>query len=369
MNRSALLRAVLPLFLSASTLTALADDGPTSLKAAYGAESVGPSAASRKLLRFVPETTVSIFCIDSPFRLWRWDDITEATAFETASCFTTMLAQHDAVLSFWARRVNCAVSAVRHIRPPKRDRTRPVVDGPFQSQRCELFLLPQKMLPDLVDRAANWENRTGGNPDVRRTEIVGQKILEVSLAGDKFFVAQLAEDVICVANDAGFLAEVLLLATAKSRPAVLPIERNPIFKSGLSYISPAAKFWGIRRFDGNDPDDPTCIRRAPSFIGIHDPAAVFAALELFDTESTDARFLYASSDSISATKRFPEDLKRGVRVSSICSPIPVRSNRTNPDYVICPMTLDLKSVIVAGMDQPGVLFLAITAVFGQGMVL
>ena len=63
----------------------------TMARTACGTEPITLSAESQKLLRFVPESAVSVFCVDSPFRLWRWDDLNEATAFETATCFTTML--------------------------------------------------------------------------------------------------------------------------------------------------------------------------------------------------------------------------------------------------------------------------------------
>ena len=183
-------------------------------------------------------------------------------------------------------------------------------------------------------------------------------------------VAQLADDVICVANNAGFLGEVFQLAAVTNRQKVVCIHKNPIFKTALSHISPSAKFWGIRLFSQkNDVEDPTCVRHAPSYIGFHDPQAVFVALELSETESTEVQLYYASEDSIAATKLFPADLKRGVTVSRIESPITVRSNGRNPDYVICSMVLGLNKVVVAGMDEPGVLFLGIAAVFGQGMML
>ena len=342
----------------------------TMARTTCGVESIALSAESQKLLAFVPESTVSVFCVDSPFRLWRWDDLNEATAFETATCFTTMLAQYDTLLSCGAHRVRCAVSAIRHIRDPKRDTTRPVVDGPFQSQRCELFLLPQRMPTDLVDRVVDWADKAANTSNVRKIEIVGHKVLEISLAGKKFLVAQLAEDVVCVANDAGFLSEVLQLAAEKSQQKTVCINENPIFKLALSHISPSAKFWGIRLFSQwDDVKDPTSVRHSPSYIGFHDPQAVFVALELSKTESTDVQFYYASVDSIAATERFPEDMKRGVKVTRINSPITVRSNGRNSDYVICSMMLDLNKVIVAGMDEPGVLFLGITAIFGQGMLL
>ena len=110
------------------------------IQQAHGIETqTARSAEVLALLQFVPKSTVSVFCVDLPFKLKCWDDLTQASVFESATCFTTMLAQHDTQLGLSERKVCCAVSAIRSIRDPKRSPTKPVLDGPFQGRTKGTF--------------------------------------------------------------------------------------------------------------------------------------------------------------------------------------------------------------------------------------
>jgi hypothetical protein len=161
------------------------------------------------------------------------------------------------------------------------------------------------------------------------------------------------------------------LARSKGQERPAAIEKNPAFQAALSCISPSAMFWGIRLFgQGDDTKDPTSLHNARGLLGgFHDPQAVFAALQLSKVESLDVQFHYASGDPVAATKRFPEELGGGIKLTQMDNRSAVLSNDRHSKDVIASMTLDLTKVIVAGMDEPSVLFLAVCTVFGQGILL
>jgi hypothetical protein len=345
--------------------------------AAKGGEPLVISAESQRLLNYIPGSTESVFCIGTPFRIWRWDDLNDATAFETATCFTTMLAQQDSKLRFGTHRVRCAVSAVRHIRLPKSDPSRHVVDGPFQSQRCEFLLLPRKVPKDILsDFVETWnkseslEKKSPATPAYKLHDLAGHQVWEVSESENKFFVTQLEDDILCVSNDLAYLSEVLQLSDPNRSQKADDILSNPFFQTALSKISSSAKFWGVRLFSQKgDSGDPTSVLNDPSIVGFHDPQAVFAVLELQLIDSSNIRFSYASRDAAAATQRFPKNLKEGVKIVKVDAPTTISSPDHRLDYTMGSMLLDLNETVVAGMDQPGVLFLAISCYFGQGMML
>jgi hypothetical protein len=333
------------------------------MQSVCGVEPVSRSKEVERLLAVVPKSTVSVFCIESPFKLRRWDDLTRASVFESAICFTTMVAQEQAPLSLKGIGVRCAVSAVKNIRNPKPSPTRPVIDGPFQSQRCELFLLSERLQP-------NWGELVAKDFNAKNVDIAGYRVLDIPSVGGTLLVAQIADDTICVSNHVGFLTDVLQLAKSVDKQKTASIESNPAFKTALSCISVPAKFWGIRLFDlEDDVNDPTSVHNAGSYAGFHDSKAVFLALELSKVDSVDVHFYYASEDSVAAMKGFSENLAQAIKVGHIRKLVTVPPVGGTPEYVVSSMTLDLTKVIVLGMDEPGVLFLGVCVLFGQGLML
>lgn len=330
---------------------------------ARAGDSAVPLGQGQKCLRLIPQSAASVFCVTSTIRLRSWKDLSGATAFETALCFTTMLVQQDTQLRLGEIRIRCAVSAVRNIRYPKQDASRPVVDGPFQSERCEVFLILNKLPPDWVTLVAETYN-------LKTIEVAGRWVLEIPLANERLLVTRLADDVICVANHAGFLSELLQLAKADGKQSPASIEANPAFHAAMSCISPTATFWGIRLFRPADgPNDPTSLRNRRSMCSVCDPQAVFVACELADSESSDLQYYYASGDSAAAMKRYPEYLQRAADVRRARVPLVVPPSRGVVGYIVNSMKIDLTKVIIEGMDEPAVLFLAICSEFGQGMML
>ena len=335
----------------------------TMAQSVYGVTPESHSAEMRELLELVPQNTVSVFCIDTPFTLMQWDDLTKASVFESAICFTTMLVQHEPDLGLNERKVCCAVSAIRDIREPKQNSTTPILNGSFQSQRCELLLVPKKLPSD-------WFIVVAKRFNAKVLKIAGHSVMEVPVANEKLLVVRLTDNTICVANHSGFLTEVLRLANANGRQRVASIGRNPVFQIAMSCITPQAKFWGIRLFiPDTDAKDPTSIRNTESFVGFHDPKAIFVTLELARIESLDVQFHYASEDTVGAAKLLPEYLEKAVRVTRGDGRPISPSDYAGAKFVVTSMVADLTRWKIAGMEEPSVLFLGFCTMFGQGMLL
>lgn len=329
----------------------------------YSAEPGERSGEVQRVLVLIPTSTVSVFCFESPFTLRRWDDLTRASVSESALCFTTMLAQRETRLSLGKKGGRCAVSAVRCVRYPKPSPTRPVVDGPFQSQRCEFFLLAEKLQSDWLDLLARRLH-------ARTVDIAGHRVVDVRIPDEMFLVARLTDDMICVSNHKGFLTEVLNLSGSVDSQRSASLRNNETFRRAMACLSPCGKFWGVRLFDSqDDAKDPTSIHNGKSFTGFCDPKAVFVGLELPALESVDVQLFYASEDSSAAMKGFPERLARGVNVDSVRRLLTVPAAGGIPEYLVSSMRLDLSKVVVPGMDEPSVLFLEICGIFGQGLML
>lgn len=223
-------------------------------------------------------------------------------------------------------------------------------------------MIPEELPPNAIDSIAERDG-------VKSLEIAGRKVLKLSFGEEQFLVAQLSPNTICIANHPGFLSEVIQLANAQGKQQRPSIEENPAFQTALSLVSPSAKFWGVRMFCGDDAQDPTSLRNAHNVWGMHDPRAIYVAMELSNVESSSVQFYYASEDSVAATKQFPERIELSVEIARSHEPTTIHPENGKPDYVVNAMKADLSKWKIAAMDEPSILFLALCTVFGQGMLL
>jgi hypothetical protein len=92
-------------------------------------------------------------------------------------------------------------------------------------------------------------------------------------------------------------------------------------------------------------------------------------LELSTVESLDARFYYASCDSVAASGRFPAYLEQLVTVTRAREPLAVSPAEHDMKVVVSSTTAHLGKWKIAGMEEPGVQFLAFCGMFGQGLQL
>jgi len=274
----------------------------------HGGEAVPRSARIRELLKLIPSSTVSVFAVEIPFNLRRWDDLSQASVFESASCFTTMLVQRASLECLRGREVRCAIGAVRKIRNPKPVGTKSVINGPFQSQRCELFLMSAKLPTDWLDVIAKEAGAKIG-------DLIGHKVIRVPLSGEEILIVQLGDDMICIADQSGFLSEVLQLADVKAEQGAGSLTKRTAFHVAMSGISPSSAFWGIRLFGGQeDLDDPTSLRNRDSYSGVHDPQAEFITFQLPDVKSLNLQVQYASKDPGAGTRFVKSLLEKSVQV-------------------------------------------------------
>ena len=347
---------------------------------AHAADRSFPSPEAKELLQFIPDSTVSVFCVDTTIKVRRWvDDLTQLTAFQTAACFTTMLAQtHTDVaptrVSVLSGKFRCVVSATRNIQGPKSSPGSPVANGPFRSERCELFMVPWK-----VERQCFEEH--GKEQHVRTVRMASCNVLEIPVGDEKLWMVQLTDRIICVSNHQGYLLEVLQLAHPEGQPRPKGMDVNATFRVAMSCITPDAAFWGIRRFGHlNEEKDPTSLRKTvtPDLASLRDAHgiassedlhAVFVACDLAKPESSGIQFHYGSEDPIAATNRYPAYLGQCAKVTSGRTAWVASPSNPMQKWAIHSMKVDLTQVVLEGMDEPSVVFPAICTVFGQGMQL
>jgi hypothetical protein len=333
---------------------------------AGAAEPLHYPADVQEVLQFVPASTECVFCVNAPIKLRRWDDLHQLFPFQTAVCFTTMLAQRGEVLFAPEDKYSCVISAIRNIKYPKRDPARPVVDGPFQSQRCEFYLVPQKLPASWIDLLAKASQR-------KLAEVAGQKVLEITLPDETLLVGQVSDRVFCIANDSGFLKEALQLTNSRSMQKHNGIDVYPLFRQAASCISLSADFWGIRLFNTRGAQhatrDPTTIHNEQNVTGVFDRKAIFVTIELTKKSSMDTTLCYASEDADKAFDRFVRSMAHGMNTTNVRRVSSIPANGSYAEYVVDAVTIDLTKVVEPAMDEPSILFLAICTLFGQGMLL
>lgn len=317
------------------------------------AEPKGSPSDEQRLLGLVPKSMESVFCVRSPSNLQQWEDLTEASITEIATCFSTLLSAHRSdLIGLTGRRLRCVICTVRDVRRPQSGSQL----GPdaFDSKRCELLLLAENLPADWLDkvaRAPGCESRKAGK----------LRFVEIALRGESSFVAQLDDNLVCIANDAPLLTEVLQSAELKAAERSCSIESDPEFRLARSYISKSPPFWGVRLFGRVvRAKDPTSVRNAKTIVEMHDQQAVFVTVEFPATDANSLPMCYASEDPAA-----PAQFVKAYRVKKTDEPSVVTFDGGARRCTIASTLFNLDD----GGDDPGALFIGLCATFGQGFAL
>lgn len=155
------------------------------------------------------------------------------------------------------KRINFALEGARHFRPP-------AGLGEMPYEGCGIAVFSDNLRNEIT---SFFQDARKSALRLERIEDDDVSVFREKLEQDTWttFVAFPAENVILVASDRNYLAEVLARLGGKVGPRALPSDL-PEWK----YVNPNARFWGLRHYDKSqaqvDPSSPYGRRKSANFL-------------------------------------------------------------------------------------------------------